>query len=240
MLRLSNNTDLPEASAFGVKSFWLLLITVLVTACNAAGFQLLPSLCEVGLGCTADEVVAKGQNAVSLIQQLLPILSAVWLWIERRAPTFRLVFRRPAATDTTLHFLGAAILVALLWAAPGSRAWAASVMDAEVLNISPAVVWVIALSQLLTFGLTIWSMLSSGSRANAKRLEEHAAQLGRHSERIQTVEQAMRDIPTRDDFHKLDKQMTQLSGSLDVLTERLKPLEAITDRMQELLLERGK
>lgn len=113
-------------------------------------------------------------------------------------------------------------------------------MEAEVLNISPLVVWAIALSQLLTFGLTIWNMMSSGSRANAKRLEDHSSQLGRHSERIQGVEQALSDIPTRNDFHKLDKQMTQLSGSLDVLTERLRPLEAITDRMQELMLERGK
>ena len=113
-------------------------------------------------------------------------------------------------------------------------------MQAEVLNISPLVVWAIALSQLLTFGLTIWNMLSSGARANAKRLEEHAAQLGRHSERIQGVEQSLRDIPTREDFHKLDKQMTQLSGALDVVTERLRPLEAISERLQELMLERGK
>jgi hypothetical protein len=34
---------------------------------------------------------------VSLIQQLVPILTAIWLWFERRAPKFRLVFwRRPA------------------------------------------------------------------------------------------------------------------------------------------------
>jgi len=113
-------------------------------------------------------------------------------------------------------------------------------MEAEVLNISPAVVWVIALSQLLTFGLTVWNLVSSGSRANAKRLDEHAAMLGRHSERIQGVEQAMRDMPSREDFHQLDKQMTELRGAMAVLTERLKPMAAITDRMQELLLERGK
>lgn len=97
MLRLSNNTNLPEIPAYRVKSFWLLLITVLVTACNAAGFQLLPSLCEVDLGCTADEVIARGEAAVRLIQQLLPILSAIWLWIERRAPNYRLTFWRRGA-----------------------------------------------------------------------------------------------------------------------------------------------
>lgn len=94
MFKLPNNTGLPEASAFGVKSFWLLLITVLVTACNALGFDLLPSLCEVGLGCTAQEVITKGERAVSLVQQLIPIATSIWLWIERRAPNFRLVFWR--------------------------------------------------------------------------------------------------------------------------------------------------
>ncbi|OJY32030.1 MAG: hypothetical protein BGP11_11105 [Rhodobacterales bacterium 65-51] len=113
-------------------------------------------------------------------------------------------------------------------------------MNAEMLNISPAVVWVIALSQLLTFGLTVWNMISSGSRANAKRLDEHAGMLARHSERLQSMEQAVRDMPSRDDFHKLDREMVGLRGTMAVLTERLEPLKAITERMQELLLERGK
>lgn len=104
MFRLSNNVALPATPAFAVKSFWLLLITVLVTACNAFGFQLLPSLCEVDLGCTADEVVAKGQNAQSMIQQLIPIATAIWLWFERRAPSFRLVlWRKPS--DVSLQVL---------------------------------------------------------------------------------------------------------------------------------------
>jgi hypothetical protein len=109
-----------------------------------------------------------------------------------------------------------------------------------MLNISPAVVWVIALSQLLTFGLTVWNMVSSGSRANAKRLDEHAAMLGRHSERIQSLEQAMRDMPTGDDFHALDKQMTELRGAMAVLSERLTPVKAIAERLQEAAVEQAR
>lgn len=131
MFRLSNNTELPETSALGVKSFWLLLVTVLVTACNAIGFALLPSLCEVGLGCTAEEVAARGEHAVSLIQQLVPILTAIWLWFERRAPKFRLVFwRRPEAADLHLGPRSLILLIGLslilLGAAPQAMAapWA--------------------------------------------------------------------------------------------------------------------
>jgi hypothetical protein len=113
-------------------------------------------------------------------------------------------------------------------------------MEAEVLNISPVVVWVVALSQLLTFGLTVWNLMASGSRANAKRLEDHAARLQTHGERLTNIEMAMRAGPTSNDFHQLDLRMTKLQGSMEVLIERLKPVESISERMQELMLDQAK
>lgn len=124
MFRLSNNTDLPEASAFGVKSFWLLLITVVLQACNMLGINLLPGFCEVGLGCTAEELATKGETAAGLIQQLVPILTAVWLWFERRAPNLRLVFWRKGGGDSALRFLGAFAILALVTVSAGSQALA--------------------------------------------------------------------------------------------------------------------
>lgn len=114
MLKPPNNTLLPETPAYGVKSFWLLLITVLITACNALGFDLAASLCEVGLGCTAEDIGTKAEHAVSLVQQLLPIITAVWLWLERRAPNFRLVFWRKSAPDTVGRMLFFVVAIGLL------------------------------------------------------------------------------------------------------------------------------
>lgn len=82
--------------------------------------------------------------------------------------------------------------------------------------------------------------MSSGSREAAKRLDHQGDQLARHEARINAVEMTVAEIPKRRDFHDLDLRMTKLQGAMEVLTERLKPLEAITERMQELLLERGK
>lgn len=124
MLKLSNNTALPEASAYGVKSFWLLLITVLITACNAFGFDLAASLCEVGLGCTADDIGAKAERAINLTQQLLPIITAIWLWIERRAPNFRLVFWRGKSTNTVASWAWAVLIFAMMSVGATSHAWA--------------------------------------------------------------------------------------------------------------------
>lgn len=109
-------------------------------------------------------------------------------------------------------------------------------MEAEVLNISPAVVWVIALSQLLTFGLTVWNLVSSGSRANAKRLDEHGDRLQSHGNRLQALEMANQQLPSSKEFHDLDVRMTKLQGALEVLTERLKPVEAIAERLQEAMI----
>jgi hypothetical protein len=113
-------------------------------------------------------------------------------------------------------------------------------MDGEILNISPAVVWVIALSQLLTFALTVWQLVSSGSRANARTLEVHGEALRKLDSRLNAVELTMRELPDRKDFHSLDKKMTELEGTISVLMERLKPVEAISDRLQEILLEQGR
>ena len=113
-------------------------------------------------------------------------------------------------------------------------------MEGQILNISPVIVWVIALSQLLTFGLTVWNLLASGSRANARTLEHHGETLRGLENRLSAVELSMREIPTRRDFHELDKQMTSLEGAMQVLTERLKPIEAISERLQEVLLEQGR
>lgn len=113
-------------------------------------------------------------------------------------------------------------------------------MEGQVLNISPFVVWVIALSQLLTFGLTVWNLIASGSRANARTLETHGETLRGLDSRLSAVELSMREIPTRKDFHDLDKQMTELRGSIGVLMERLRPVEAISERLQEVMIEQRK
>lgn len=110
----------------------------------------------------------------------------------------------------------------------------------EVLNINPVIVWVVALSQLLTFGLTVWNLLASGSRANTRTLETHGEALRGLDARLNRVELSMGEIPQRKDFHDLDKQMTELRGAMGVLMERLKPVEAISERLQDVMIEQRK
>ena len=110
-------------------------------------------------------------------------------------------------------------------------------MEGQVLNISPIVVWVVALSQLLTFGLTIWGLLASGSRANAKKLEEHGKRLDGHEGRLASVEQTARSLPDPEDLHKLDLSIEKLQGRIETMSAVLERVEAIVSRHENHLLD---
>jgi hypothetical protein len=120
-------------------------------------------------------------------------------------------------------------------------------MQEEVLNISPIVVWVVALSQLLTFGLTIWGLMSSGSRANAKRIEDHGKRIDDHGLRINGLEQGQRAMPSKDDMHELELAMEQLKGEMKTMSavmtgnqQIMERLEIVVARQESHLLEGGK
>lgn len=108
-------------------------------------------------------------------------------------------------------------------------------MEGQVLNISPVVVWVVALSQLLTFGLTIWGLMASGSRANAKKIEEHGQRLDKHDLRISTAEQTLRSQPTATDLHDLELAMEQLKGEMRTMSAVLSGHVAIMERLEAIV-----
>lgn len=179
MFRLSNNINLPEASAFGVKSFWLMLVTVAVMALNAVGFDLVKSLCEVGLGCTADQIAAKGERTVNLIQQLLPILTAVWMWFERRAPQLRLVFWKKSAGTPVLKMFVLFGVLALFALGTAPAALAAGAAQEAPICQGPGFLFWLAVGG---FGVVVsagvsalfWLLLIAGEAINRTEQDGHS------------------------------------------------------------------
>ena len=94
---LPPNTALPSLPAWKAPSFWAQLLLALTVVLNAVGIDLMGVLGAMGLGGTPDQVIATGERAVSAVQQLLPLIFGVWAWVERRAPHFRLTFRKAAS-----------------------------------------------------------------------------------------------------------------------------------------------
>lgn len=108
-------------------------------------------------------------------------------------------------------------------------------MEGEVLNISPVVVWAVALSNLLTFGLTIWNLMASGGRANAKKLDEHSQRMDRHAERLHGIEISQRTMPTKDDMHSLSLTLQGMRGEIMAMRAKMEGNMAIMERLEVIV-----
>lgn len=65
-------------------------------------------------------------------------------------------------------------------------------------------------------------------------------ELDEFEHRLMAVEATVQALPSREDIHNLTVSMTRMEGHIDRLDERLKPVSAMMERIQELLIQRGK
>lgn len=72
-----------------------------------------------------------------------------------------------------------------------------------------------------------------------KDIDEAEEQLAEQDRRIQAVEGEIKHLPDRETTHRMELAMTEISGKLNVMAERLKPIEAIGERLQNTLLSRA-
>ena len=105
----------------------------------------------------------------------------------------------------------------------------------QVLNL-----WALVLLTFTNLGATFWNILSGPSKRNEAALKAQSESLSRLDQRVSVLEVAHREMPKQTDFHELEMTMTELKGAMNVLTERLKPLEAVTERMQAWAMEQGR
>ena len=105
----------------------------------------------------------------------------------------------------------------------------------QVLNL-----WALVLLTFTNLGATVWNILSGPSKRNAADLKAQSETMLRLDQRVAVLETAQQGMPTQHDFHELEVTITELKGALNVLIERLKPLESVTQRMQEWAMEQGR
>lgn len=120
-------------------------------------------------------------------------------------------------------------------------------MEGQILNISPMIVWVVALSQLLTFGLTVWNLLASGSRANARTLDAHGETLHGLESRMSAVETSLKAMPGKDELHQVSISLADMRGdiramgaSVDGQRQILSRLESVVSRQEDHLMRNSK
>ena len=89
MANTKTASPLPPLPVWQARSTIAQILLVGSVAANALGIDLIGGLSEIGLGSTPDQIVDKG---ISIYQTVAPVAFGLWAWIERRAPSYQLVW----------------------------------------------------------------------------------------------------------------------------------------------------
>ncbi len=77
----------------------------------------------------------------------------------------------------------------------------------------------------------------AAANRRAERIKAIESRIERHDLRIQKTEGELAHLPGKDSVHKLELAMADLHGQMAVVIERVGPIKAIADRLQEVMLE---
>nr|WP_284701211.1 DUF2730 family protein [Rhodoplanes tepidamans] len=58
--------------------------------------------------------------------------------------------------------------------------------------------------------------------------------------RVTKVEDEIAHMPDRETTHRLELSIAEMRGEMKTLAERMKPVAAISERLQELMLQEGR
>lgn len=95
------------------------------------------------------------------------------------------------------------------------------------------------------------TMMSAGEKKLDERVTKAESKLVEHDRRTQALENEVKHLPDRDTTHRIEMTMTQIMGRLDAqdaalagrfsaMDERLKPIQAIGERLQDVLIEQAR
>ena len=100
---------------------------------------------------------------------------------------------------------------------------------------------VLGVSAVLAAAVSLWTFFQSPSRKNAEdftafKRDEHEPL----KNRMTTVETSLQNVPSKDTVHQLDKKVTELNGTINVVAESMKAVDRTAHRIENFLLDQAK
>lgn len=105
-------------------------------------------------------------------------------------------------------------------------------MTPEETTVQVLILWALALSTLINLGTVIWNIFSGPSKKNGARLDVLVGTLNEFGQRLYSVEQTQRALPSKDDMHQLELTMAALNGQLGTMVEKLAGHASIMNRLE--------
>lgn len=132
------------------------------------------------------------------------------------------------------------------------------------MDLTQMMVWIVAANTIITFGTSIYNLMSARATKALKAIEGLEAKISKIADdrqlfgeainarfqlaesRMLRLEADMEHMPDRDQAHQAQQQVhrlelaiEKLTGKMETLDERLKPVAATTARLQNYLMEQG-
>ena len=93
-------------------------------------------------------------------------------------------------------------------------------MDLETLNR-----WVAIFALLIGIANAVWFWVTSPGKEARKRFDDMLDNLKTHDRRIQTVENEVKHLPTKDDMAKLDLKLTRVETECESMGRTLRRID---------------
>lgn len=116
-----------------------------------------------------------------------------------------------------------------------------------MLDLAPLVPWLSLLALAFSVGAAIFNVLTSGSREAKAEMARLALELKSVDDktdglsgRINTIETTLRQLPDKDSLHRVEIGLERMNGELNTLNERLKPIDHLSRRLQDVMLSEAR
>lgn len=107
------------------------------------------------------------------------------------------------------------------------------------IDVGALQLWLATISSVVALAATLWSILSSGTRKNAKNIVVL-------EKRVEDIERRMENVPSMQGLHDLHISLTEVKGELSKIdavinghVTLMRRLESVVTRQEEFLLTRG-
>jgi hypothetical protein len=108
------------------------------------------------------------------------------------------------------------------------------------MDIAPVIIWAAGITTLLNLANMLWTIFSGPTRKLSVKHEETERRLVKVEHDLHRLRDRIDQMPNSASIQHLEISLARMEGNINVLSERLIPVAAIADKMQELMLHQGK
>jgi Protein of unknown function (DUF2730) len=102
-------------------------------------------------------------------------------------------------------------------------------------SVGDIVLWVVALTTIVGFATTIWTIFSGPSKRNAQTLTAHNDRLVALDSRVNSLEQSQRAMPTKDDMHMISMGLSDMKGEMKAMRAEMEGSKAVMVRLEAIV-----